>query len=246
MPQATDWKVWQQPDVARAFTQRRKTMPGQELQRDMMAWLISRLPAGPLAILDLGCGDGFLLAEALSLRPGSQGIGLDGSPDMIKQARIALAPIRPEVMLVHADFNDPTWPTRLPPVAPDLVISGFAIHHSEDDQKRAVYTAVHALLKPGGLFINLEHVASATPLGEELFEEMWAQWVVAVETSAGREAQYEQTLANHRASPEKASNRLAPPEVQLQWLRNIGFQHVDCYFRYHELALLAGYKQGEP
>lgn len=245
MPPAIDWRVWQQPDIARAFTERRKRMPGRELQRETMARLISRLPEGPLHILDLGCGDGFLLAEVLSMRPGSRGIGLDGSPEMLEQARVALASFRPEVAFVHADFNDPAWPRRLPPFTPDLVISGFAIHHSEDHQKRAIYAAIYELLRSGGLFVNLEHVASATSLGEELFEEMWAQWVVIVEKAAGRDVDYDQTLARHRASPEKASNRLTPPEVQLLWLRETGFQHVDCYFRYHELAILAGYKSRE-
>jgi tRNA (cmo5U34)-methyltransferase len=98
----------------------------------------------------------------------------------------------------------------------DLIVSGMAIHHLEDDRKRNLYAEVARTLNPGGLFANLEVVASATP-------ELHAQFLTAI----GRTAD----------DPE---DRLADVECQLTWLREAGFGGVECPWRWQGFALMLG------
>jgi hypothetical protein len=50
------------------------------------------------------------------------------------------------------------------------------------------------------------------------------------------------TVEGYRHRPDKAANILAPVELQCGWLREIGFEEVDCCFRIYELAVFAGRK----
>ena len=173
--------------------------------------LLSLVPRTARRILDLGTGDGRLLALLRIERPGAEGVAVDFSPTMLAAARERFRE-EPAVRVVEHDLDEP-----LPPLGKfDVVVSGFAIHHCTDERKRSLYAEIFGLLEPGGVFLNLEHVASATP------------------------ALHQRFLDALGTTSEDPSNRLAPVEIQLRWLREIGFEDVDCYWKWLELALIGG------
>jgi ubiquinone/menaquinone biosynthesis C-methylase UbiE len=239
----TDWKVWRDPAVVARFTDRRRGgLLGGDVQLETMLRLVAAVGATAPVVLDLGCGDGVLLETIMAAYPDATGVALDGSAAMLERARARLGDTG-RVQFVQADFNDAAWSDALHGgVTFDAVVSGFAIHHSEDMRKRELYAEVFGLLKPGGVFINVEHVASATPRGEQFFEEAWVENVARFRRENGEHVDYAAALAEFRARPDKAANRLAPVETQLSWFREIGFADVDCYWKQFELAVLAGYR----
>lgn len=185
------------------------------------AVLLSCLPARVGRVLDLGCGDGRLLALVLAARPRAAGTAADGSPVMLAAARRRFGEGAGGAASGSVEVLDLDLDVALPDIGPfDAVVSSFAIHHCEHARKRELYGEVFALLAPGGVFANLEHVASATD---------------------ALHARFFETIGFDAAN-EDPSNRLLDVETQLSWLRQFGFDDVDCLWKWRELALLAGRK----
>lgn len=177
--------------------------------------LLEHVPRDALRILDLGTGDGRLLALLKIDRREMLGVGLDFSELMLTAARERFAD-EECIELVEHDLAEP-----LPAFGPfDAVVSSMAIHHLEHERKRSLYGEVFDLLKPGGVFANFEHVASPT---HRLHLAFFAAIGVPLED-------------------EDRSDRLLDVESQLGWLRELGFDDVDCYWKWLEMALLVGAK----
>ena len=176
------------------------------------------VPRDARRILDLGTGDGRLLALLQVDRSGMLGVGLDFSELMLEAARKRFADDE-RIELVEHDLAEP-----LPALGRfDAVVSSFAIHHLEHERKRSLYGEVFDLLEPGGVFANFEHVASPT---HRLHLAFFAAIAEPIEN-------------------EDPSDRLLDVETQLGWLRELGFDDVDCYWKWLEMALLIGVKPAE-
>lgn len=180
--------------------------------------LLEHVPRDARRILDLGTGDGRLLALLEVDRPEMLGVGLDFSELMLGAARKRFADDE-RIELVEHDFTEP-----LPALGRfDAVVSSMAIHHLEHERKRSLYGEVFDLLEPGGVFANFEHVASST-------RRLHLAFFAAID----------EPIEN-----EDPSDRLLDVETQLGWLRELGFDDVDCYWKWLEMALLIGVKPAE-
>lgn len=183
------------------------------------AVLLEVLPERCERVLDLGTGDGRTLALVRTARPGGTAVAVDFSPAMLDTFRTRFAGVPDdEVRLVVHDLEQ-SLPAEVTGAGPyDAVVSSFAIHHLPHERKASLCQEVRGLLRPGGVFANLEHVESATRALHSAFQAALP-------------------LEDRRDDP---SNILAPVEHNLTWLRDAGFDDVDCLWRWRELALLVG------
>jgi len=180
--------------------------------------LLEHVPRDARRILDLGTGDGRLLALLQGDRPEMLGVGLDFSELMLAAARERFAGDE-RIELVEHDLAKP-----LPALGRfDAVVSSMAIHHLEHERKRSLYGEIVDLLEAGGVFANFEHVASAT-------HRLHLAFFAAI---------------GEPLEQEDPSDRLLDVETQLRWLRELGFDDVDCYWKWLEMALLAAVKPPE-
>ena len=205
---------WQTINHALAYLARADKLPHRTEGEKV---LLEQIPINAKRVLDLGTGDGRLLALVRLNNPSIEGVALDFSDPMIEQAKKRFANDN-KVSIIKHDFSQPLPEEQLGRF--DAIVSSLAIHHLTHPRKKQLYTEIFNMLNPKGVFCNLEHVSSAT-------ENLHWKFVAAI---------------GWTPETEDPSNKLLDVHTQLQWLREIGFVDVDCFWKWLELALLMGFK----
>ena len=234
--------VWQRPELAQTFIN--EVRGGVPYAADQIAILLRVIAAHDTSIAriaDLGCGSGVIARAIMAQYPEATAVLVDFSAPMLEAARAALAAHRPPPVFVLGDLADAGWMDAVATHAPfDVIASSYAIHHLSDARKRALYGEIRALLAPGGWFVNIEHVASSTSRVEQLSDALLIDSIHAFQQSKGAALSRQQVAREFVQRPDKAANILAPVERQCEWLRALGFEDVDCFFKVFELAVFGG------
>lgn len=233
--------AWQKPDVVEGFIdERRKLIPLFDVQEELAKRLITRRGREVRRFIDLGAGDGGFAELLLDLYPESRGVLVDFSKPMLAAAEQRLAGEAARWQIVEADLSEPDWLDGLPAGdRVDAVVSRLAIHHLPDERKRALYGECFELLEPGGLFMNWEHVETAG-LAEGLFDEFFRERLLAAEQERDNPRPEEDVMRSYDDAHDE--DILCDPETQCAWLREIGFEQVDVYFKLPGLAIFGGSK----
>lgn len=239
--------VWQTSELTQTYlTGIRGAIPLAQEQIDVMRRLVRAACPSVSSVLDLGCGDGILGQAILDEHTQAFGVFADFSAPMLEAARSRLDGYS-RCRFIDLDYGKKAWLDGLPPDLSsfDVIVSGFSIHHQPDVRKKELYVEFYELLNPGGIFLNLEQVASHSPWLERRFEELFIDALFAYQQQIGSGMSRQQVDAEFYSRPDKAANILSPVEEQCDWLREIGFNHVDCYLKIFELALFGGVKLAE-
>lgn len=197
---------WRDPGRVAEYLSRE--IPHRDIAEEV---LLQALPHHIGRFIDLGTGNGRLIALIREQHPGANALGVDFSEPMLAKARERFAD-DPCVELKRHDLAH-----RLDGQTPvDAVVSALAIHHLDDARKQGLFMEVHGLLRPGGVFVNLDLVTSASREQHERFR-----------SAIGR-------------FEDDPADRLADLCDQLAWLREAGFGDADCRFKWLQLALFVG------
>ena len=186
-----------------------------------LSWL-SVFVDGQSRVMDLGCGPGTLAEKLLAGFPEMNVICSDGSDEMLRLARQRLASFGDRASFIEADFGAENWTANLPRQL-DAVVSARAIHNLRKLKLIGpVYGQIHELVRPGGVFLNIERINFATPNLRRRFRELQIK-------TRGRAAKMD------GAAPSLAQ--------QFSLLKRAGFKDIDCFWRETNTAIVGGFRR---
>ncbi len=129
------------------------------------------------AIVDVGGGQGALLAALLAANPTARGVLFD-RPDVVAHSGPVLAPVASRCNVVSGDFFDTV------PAGADTYVLKLVLHDWDDVRAAQILHNVRGAIIPGGRLIIIEAVM---PLGNEYHHAKFLDMNMLVLSEGGRE-----------------------------------------------------------
>jgi SAM-dependent methyltransferase len=240
LPDNLNWQQW----IERWDRMQERYLARRDERIRLLVNLVAETVNPVRRVLDLGCGTGSLMQPFLETFREAAVYGIDFDPVLLPlaQARLRAHGARAKVFL--ADLRGEGWLSLLPSSL-DAVISATALHWMTERELSALYRHLAKLLRPGGIFVNADHVASRHPpvkqfwvarrqemrrletltRGED-WDSFWEAYTLALGL-AGQRRITERVLGGWDGGIEEG--------LPLQWhfaeLEASGFSHPECFWR---------------
>lgn len=128
-------------------------------------WMAELLPTSIKSLLDIGCGSGLELDYIFDRFPDLQTVGVDLSKEMLK--KLHTKHHDKNLTLVCEDyFKYDMGKERF-----DAVISFQTLHHYTAEMKEALFKKVFDCLKPGGVYLECDYIATSQAIEDLTFSE---------------------------------------------------------------------------
>jgi len=192
---------------------------------------------GKIKVLDLGCGDGALTNELLKVDDRIEATLVDGSSDMIKNAQQRLKSYE-GLNYIHKTFQELLENDILESDF-NFIVSSLAIHHLSSEGKESLFQYILHHLKVGGFFLNVDVVRAPNETLEDWYRELWREWIAKNELIIGSKESFQHIPLQYKNNPDNYTERL---ENQLNAMKSVGFNQVDCYYKYGIFSIFGGKK----
>lgn len=191
-----------------------------------------------LKVVDLGCGDGFLVELLAKITPKASFMLIDGSEKMIDEAKSRLG----NIANVHYSVMTLEDAAEFAFGDTDFFISSLAIHHMTTGKKSEIFKNIYKHLSPGGSFLNLDVVSLGNEEQsiESWYLKVWEEEIHKNQRALNVEGDFTEFIKGHQR--EDHYKNLDTLESQLNALKDAGFIGVNCHYKKGTFTVYGGSK----
>ncbi len=243
---------WHSPEYVESWMANQNREERRSFLREKLISMLPFEPDASIRVLDIGAGAGALSLEVLSAYQKAHIVCQDFSEVMLGRARQHLAGFTNRVTFVRSDLSTPEWAKVISGTF-EAVVSSLVMH-TVPGRVREIYGEVFTLVKPGGCFMVADNLAPPGPMLEKVYSKVRLKSRQArIKAEMGAEKsleEVEQELREKRRNqgkdfPDRVRNPLRGTLTlvnHLEWLKQAGFDEVDCLWKDLNHAITAAYK----
>lgn len=244
-----DWQHW----VGRFDRMQERYLVGRRDRFEIVVRIIRAVCPEPERILDLGCGTGSLTEAVLEAFPECHVVGIDLDASLLLLATHRLGRFGSRVRLLNDDLRCGDWMNQVGGNF-DAAVSATALHWLSAEHLVELYRRLAVLLKPGGILLNADHVASKHPAIQTAWQEHkraalaplagregWSDFMRAYAAALGRDPA---TMGANAVGPWEGVEDGMPLAWHFDRLRESGFVAMDCFWRFAGDAVYGGLRGG--
>lgn len=222
--------------------------------RGMLETIAGLRGEGELRLLELACRPRAFTEQALARFPHARLVAVEHDPFAIELCRRTVGSDR--VQWQEVDLADAAGWEALPEGAFDAIVANTALHWYSAGALVEIYAAVFARLTEGGIFLNNDHMPSATGALRAQIQAEQKRWqdtnlaALGADSWAGywEAARAEPTFAAILAERDRRLTRVGtghwlPAAFHREALLTVGFREVAETWRYGDDAILVAKKQ---
>ena len=195
-----------------------------------------------LRALDLGVGTGVFSKQFLEKYANSKVVAIDGATSMLELAKSRLGELSQRVEWILSDFRTMST-TVIKPDIFDVVISSYALHHLNAQEKLAVLKSVVRAIKPGGWFLNADLVMAEAPNVERRIQEIRVK-AITDRTPAQDKRFYSTDATRQFLDALEATEQDQPQTLNqdMRILRESGITNAEVFWKEYREAVIGGSK----
>jgi tRNA (cmo5U34)-methyltransferase len=225
-------------------------VPGRAEQTNTLLDLIPARQDEVFTIAELAAGGGELAETILERFPNCHYLALDGSDVMLAHLHERLARFGERIEIRQFDIAAYDWRIRLP-MPLRCILSSLCVHHLFGTEKRQLFHDMRKSLEPGGALLLADVIKPANGRIAQLlarqYDEIVREQSLAIRGDLSgwqhfNELEWNYFLYDYNLPDTATIDHPSLLNDQLQWLGEVGFSLVDCYWMRAGHAIFGGYK----
>jgi len=217
--------------------------PLRHAMMDVALEIVPLAPTATFTALDLGVGTGVFAQRVLETYPRASVVAVDGAAAMLRLARTRLAGHARRVTFIEADFR--SLPAEVTARGSyDLVVSAYALHHLDADEKHAVLQKVIGALRPSCWLLDADIVTAADPDIERRIQDIRVRSVTAHAPDGDQRFRtVKATRAYLDALEARENDQPLTLDADLRLLHAAGIPAAEVLWRQYREVLIGGPKR---